>query len=495
VSSRRAPRALAALAAASLLGCRTPPPPPPSPLTPLPPALAAPATPAGPLWRYEITLGKDASELQVEACFPAATPTRFVVEEGADRYVREVDVASAGSWTRVQADHGGFTLPACAEQGCRLRYRVELAGLARHFDDIDQALATHGTYLATPPHWLLHPSEEVEGARGRLHVTAPAGQRFVTGVTPAGDAADTYEADAAELSYGPYTGFGPFRVHSVPVAGGRIELAVVPGDFALPDSELVAWAGRSARIISTYFGRFPVSHLALFVVPERGSGVGLGTTMGHGGAAIGVYLGEHATADDLREDWVLPHEMIHLAMSQLPRRFRWFKEGAATYIEPIAEVRAGSGKPEDVWRQFVSRMEDGLPGHFDRGIDRTPSWGRVYWGGALFCLLADIEIRKRSGNRRSLDDAFRAIVTGGGTIENSWSLEHLLREGDRATGLTVLTDLHAQWAEQAVAVDLPALWRRLGVVGDGDSVRFDDRAELAAVRRAITAPPDLGFSK
>jgi predicted metalloprotease with PDZ domain len=134
-------------------------------------------------------------------------------------------------------------------------------------------------------------------------------------------------------------------------------------------------------------------------------------------------------------------------------------------------------------------MEDGQPGHFDRGIDRTLTWGRLYWGGALFCLVADVEIRKRSGNQQSLDSAFRAIVQKGGTIETSWTLEQILREGDRATGLTVLTDLHAQWAERAVPVDLDALWRQLGVKRQDSGVLFDDRAELAAIRRAITAPP------
>jgi hypothetical protein len=38
-----------------------------------------------------------------------------------------------------------------------------------------------------------------------------------------------------------------------------------------------------------------------------------------------------------------------------------------------------------------------------------------------------------------------------------------------------------------VDVDLPALWRRLGVVARADGVAFDDTAPLAAVRKALTA--------
>ena len=39
-------------------------------------------------------------------------------------------------------------------------------------------------------------------------------------------------------------------------------------------------------------------------------------------------------------------------------------------------------------------MPKGLPQAGDQGLDNTGTWGREYWGGAMFCLLADIEIRK-----------------------------------------------------------------------------------------------------
>jgi hypothetical protein len=43
-------------------------------------------------------------------------------------------------------------------------------------------------------------------------------------------------------------------------------------------------------------------------------------------------------------------------------------------------------------------------------------------------------------------------------------------------------------ADKPHAVDLPALWAELGIVGRGQSLRFDDRAPLAHIRRALTAP-------
>ncbi len=179
--------------------------------------------------------------------------------------------------------------------------------------------------------------------------------------------------------------------------------------------------------------------------------------------------------------------MVHLGIPNLPRAHRWLEEGIATYVEPLARARAGTLTVEEVWAGLVKGLPNGLPQAGDQGLDRTHTWGRTYWGGALFCFLADLEIRERTRNRKSLDDALRGILTAGGDIAVSWPLERLLREGDRATGVPVLKELHARMGTKAEDVDLAALWRRLGVRGAGDSVSFDDKAPLAGIRRSMTA--------
>jgi hypothetical protein len=49
----------------------------------------------------------------------------------------------------------------------------------------------------------------------------------------------------------------------------------------------------------------------------------------------------------------------------------------------------------------------------------------------------------------------------------------------------VLSEFYAQMKDKPFAPDLPALWRSLGVEADGDTVRFDDQAPLAGIRKAI----------
>src|SRR6185436_8924834 len=141
------------------------------------------------------------------------------------------------------------------------------------------------------------------------------------------------------------------------------------------------------------------------------------------------------TRADLDVDWVAVHEMIHLAFPSVAREHLWIEEGLATYLEPVVRVRAGMMSEDDAWRALVEMLPNGLPRAGDRGLDRTRTWGRVYWGGALYCLLADIEIRKRTQNAHGLDDALRGILRAGGNDAAHWPLERALDAGDRATGV------------------------------------------------------------
>jgi predicted metalloprotease with PDZ domain len=130
-------------------------------------------------------------------------------------------------------------------------------------------------------------------------------------------------------------------------------------------------------------------------------------------------------------------------------------------------------------------MPQGQPKTGDEGLDNTHTWGRTYWGGAMFCLLADVTIRKNTRNAKGLREALRAILSAGGNIEVEWPLERALETGDKAVGGTVLLSLYEKMRDKAEPVDLVSLWKELGVERQGDTAVFDDHAPLAAIRRAI----------
>ena len=270
--------------------------------------------------------------------------------------------------------------------------------------------------------------------------------------------------------------FSPMVLH---VGGASIELEVPEEQAGL----LVAWVESSARAVATYYGRFPVSHARVMVRATGGRGVGHGTA--YPGGRVMVDVGRALTREQLERDWVMTHELVHLAFPSLPEQQHWLEEGLATYVEPIARVRAGALRAEAVWRDLVRDMPKGQPATGDRGLDYTPTWGRTYWGGALFCLVADVSIRERTGNRKGLEHALRAIMAAGGTLGNEWTMERVIRVGDAASGVPVLRELYDRMRAAPAPVELDDLWRRLGIVVREDGVALDDRAPLAAVRRAI----------
>jgi hypothetical protein len=274
-------------------------------------------------------------------------------------------------------------------------------------------------------------------------------------------------------------------VTRVVIGSGVIEIeAAATGG---PDlATLRPWVERAADAVVAFYGRMPVSRVRLVIAPGDRGFSGL-TRSVRGRASIRLGVPRNATATALADDWVLTHEMIHLALPYLEDRHSWLEEGLATYVEPIARARLGFVPEEKVWKDMLEGMPKGLPERGDQGLERTPTWGRTYWGGAMFCLLADVAIRERTGNRHSLDHALRGILAAGGNITVDWEVARVLEVGDQATGVPVLRELYDRFGRKPEAPDLPALWERLGVSRSGGGVRFDDAAPLAAIRRSITA--------
>jgi hypothetical protein len=243
----------------------------------------------------------------------------------------------------------------------------------------------------------------------------------------------------------------------------------------------------SAKAIVNYYRRYPVQEVRIDVSPHFGRGVSGGHASGWDGARIRLGVGKESTAADFAEDWVTTHEMVHLAFPSQEDQHHWIEEGQAVYIEPVARARIGELTPEKVWGDMVRDMPQGQPAPGDRGLDYTHTWGRTYWGGAIFCLLADVQIRERTHNEKGLEDALRAVLAEG-NIQSEWPLERAIAVGDKATGVPVLHDLYAQMKATPVTVDLDGLWKKLGVNEQNGHIVFDDTAPLVAVRRAITAP-------
>jgi hypothetical protein len=269
------------------------------------------------------------------------------------------------------------------------------------------------------------------------------------------------------------------------LGGARISVEIRDVVLREKKAMLLDWVVYSAETVSDYYGRFPVDKVHIKVQVAGGHAVRFGQAFGGDSPFLRIVVGEHVTPEVLRRDWIMVHEMVHLAMADVPEANRWWLEGLSTYVESIARAQSEYLDEAFIWQNFIERMPQGLPQGGDRGLDQTPTWGRTYWGGALFCLLADIEIRKLTNNEKSLQDALRGVLADGYSMQASAEPIQIFESGDRAIGLSVLVPMYEKMKSDPYPVDLDQLWQALGVSVDNETIVYDDDAPLAHVRKAL----------
>lgn len=274
------------------------------------------------------------------------------------------------------------------------------------------------------------------------------------------------------------------------IVGAKMQLEP-SAQFAVGTPELIEWVERAAKIIQSYYGDFPSTFLRVRLIAVDGHGVRRGTAIGAGfpHEQVRIELGRDVSAAELRKDWILVHEMAHLALPDIGLQHSWLTEGLATYVEGVARAQAGDRTATDVWSAYLKSMPRGLPRAGDRGLDNTHTPDRTYWGGATFCLLADVKIRRHTLNKWGLQDALRVVARASGGLKSSWTIQEVLETADEAVGSTVLRKQYARMKDRAVRVDLVWLWESLGIEADGDAIVFHDDAPFAHIRKTILKRP------
>ncbi len=281
--------------------------------------------------------------------------------------------------------------------------------------------------------------------------------------------------------------------NSITIGSSVINVSFAPGannnTLKLGRKRIVDWIEQSANAVADYYQVFPVEKLNIAINPSSGySRRPINGIAYHGEIPlIVITLNTQTNERGLREDWVLVHELVHLGFPPVRRRHHWIEEGLATYVEPIARVRAGMMDEKDAWKWLMTGVPNGLPAFGDRGLDFTPTWGRTYWGGALFFLLADIRIHQQTNNRLGIEHALRAIQNAGGTMaqETTWPIEKILEIGDKATGTNVLSTLYVEMKDKPMKPDLKTIWKQLGIQLKNKDIVFNDSARDVELRKSL----------
>jgi hypothetical protein len=412
------------------------------------------ALPGPAIWDYVVEAPTaDSRDVAVEATFTGARLDGLALPEEVLPYVRDLRLTSGDVEPVALAPRpGGWATSGCVAR-CTVRYRVDLDDLAEAVnDDVATAARVDRATLSPAGAWLIHPVPRTDvPVTVRMRGADPS--TFASGMRGEGS---VYAFRSPDLDEGSFTAFGPMRRFGVDIGGSHIDVAVLGGaPYAVSDDTLRRWIAGRAQLVTAFFGRFPVERATVFVVRSKGeSQVAYGRVLALAGASIVLVVGDRAPPAALESDRVLLHELLHLGFPTFRGEGRWLVEGTATYYEAILRMRAGMTSRERVLQELRRHTPRGQPGV---GLDERHDLESIYWGGALFCLAADVSIRARTNGGHSLDDVMRAVFAAGGDAAHVWPLREVLRVGDLATGTTVLSEMYAHHALGGERIDAEAL--------------------------------------
>jgi hypothetical protein len=364
-------------------------------------------------------------------------------------------------------------------------YSADLDAMAAKFDRFDSAARFGTSLVAAGSSFLFAPMPAAIGVPVDVVVDEPLG--FATGLRrgPSGYAIETHEIRVAT-----YTAFGAKEIRPLAAPGTALRMALLDGNIALGADRMARWVETGFRAVSSFYEQPPDREILVVIAPlAKTRGVRFGRLLPESAPGIVMLVGENTTEADLGDDWMLVHELFHIGSPSYGAKSGWFDEGLATYFEPLIRVRAGLYDEKKMWKEFSSEMPRGLEALTKKGLENGDSRDDIYWGGGLFCLLADIEARQRTQGQRGLEDGLRAVLRAGGSSSEVWSIDDTFDTIDQGIGAPVVRELAKRYVASGTPVDLDGMLRELGVVRSGTSIRFDDRAPLASVRRAMARAP------
>lgn len=445
-------------------------------------------------WAYEVEAPTAGSRVvTVKATFDGARTERIGLPRESVPWIKDMKVRSGDTYRSIERRGNEWVERSCTWR-CTVSYAIDLGELASGCgDEVDCARRVGEATLSPALAWLVHPVPRID-VPVRIRVRTHDAAQFATGMNPEDESNDTFAFRSFDLDEGSFTAFGPMRRFRVDVPGkdsgkARIDVAVLGhARYAMPDGIIRSWIEESAQITVPLFGRFPVDRTTLFVVPAKGeSEVVFGKVLSLAGASVVLVLGDRMQPSARHKDWVLVHELFHLGFPTFRGEGRWLGEGLATYYEPILRARAGWTTATEVFHQFARNMPRGQgPRGSSAGLSERDDLDTIYWGGALFCLAADVRIREATRGKKSLDDVLRAALERGGDATHVWTVRDVVSLGDSVTGTSVLSEMYERHAARGEQIDLDSLMASLGV--RPDSREEDDSRPLAWIRREIIDP-------
>lgn len=444
---------------------------------------------------YVVTIDADMQRMSVAATFGEPVRTIKVRSRDASDYVSNARDCGANDEHRLRVRNRNMTLPR-AGLTC-LTYTVNLARAARN--ERRNASLAASNIIVSPAAWFWRPTLNADDEI-IVQFDTPAGVDVsvpwsaVPGTTNTFRVADSPESSTA------FAAFGEFEFRETPIAGANLRVTMMQPQRDIPVEPLYEWVRDTAATVALAYGRFPNPDVSVVLIPVGNRGWGddaviFGRVVRDGGESVELFINPARPIEEFYDSWTATHEFSHLMLPYISERHRWISEGFASYYQNVLMARAGRYTEERAWRKLWEGFDRGTQARPDMSMnDAADSGGRattmkIYWSGAAIALMADVELRRRSAGRESLDTVLSRLQQCCVPSDRTWSGPELFAQLDRLIDEPLFMPLYERYANAAGFPDAHGLLRQMGVSYSWRRVRLNDDAEFARIRTAITQKP------
>jgi hypothetical protein len=462
--------------------------------------------------RYEFELNEPRTRLRARLCFEGRVPPALVYGTARSvrflRAPRSLPEAARGlpltaaldspPARALSFDQTHIELPGLPADSC-IAYDVDLQA-ALDQDALMLAYPGEGSLLVSAELFLWRPVKRSTQLRTTARFTLAPKQRVNAPWPLQGG---SYQLDETAFAFTGHVIFGQFEERRVPVPGSHLNVVIMNGWPEPARSLIPDWLAGAGAVVSLSTGSFPAPEAQVIVVPTSPNPfpIHFGHTGRSGGGSIVLLFPTDMDREQLRADWIAIHEFSHLLHPFVQRPDAWLSEGLATYLQEVLRVRAGLLPAASAWQRLyegarLGRATDQSLEHETRIMPHAGNYQRVYWAGAAIALMADVECRRRSAGRVSLDSVLGGLTRR--SFLRAQSARELLQVMDELAGTPAFTSTAEPFLTGREFPDLGELYAQLGLALEAGELKTRADAPLAWVRDAIMsekAPLALPFGR
>ena len=212
--------------------------------------------------------------------------------------------------------------------------------------------------------------------------------------------------------------------------------------------------------VSSLYGRFPIATPRVLIIPTKTSAqddespVPFGRVTRRGGETVELYVDIERPMSDLYADWTATHEFSHLLLPRISWREKWIAEGFASYYQNVLMARTGHYTQARAIRMLSEGCERGRRSRPELSPNQAAREGvrraryKIYCSGAAVALLADIELRERTGGTESLDSVLGRFQQCCLPAKRPWSGAEFFKQLDALLESPVFMPLYRQYADR-----------------------------------------------